>query len=135
MERNEFLKLLGSGTVLACAGCWGACSSKSDPAPTNVNFTLDLTLPENVKLTSVGGSLAKSGVIVARISTTDFVAVSLACTHEGTSVTYQSGQQNFLCTNHGSKFDKTGTVLNGPAAKSLTKFNTELTGTSLRVFS
>ena len=106
MERSEFLKLLGSGTVLACAGCLEACSSKSDPAPTNVNFTLDLSLPENVKLTSAGGSLSKNGVIVACVSTTEYIAVSLACTHEGTSVTYQSGQKNFLCPNHGSRFDK-----------------------------
>ena len=135
MQRIEFLKVLGSGTVLACTGCLDACSSKSDPAPTNVNFTLDLALPENAALTNTGGSLSKSGVILARLSATAFAAVSIACTHEGTSVTYQSAQQNFFCPNHGSKFDKSGTVLNGPASKALQKYNTEFTGNSLRVFS
>lgn len=135
MERSEFLKVLGSGAALACTGCLDSCSSKGDPAPTNVNFTLDLTLPENAALTNTGGSLSKSGVIVARISSTAFAAVGLACTHEGTSVTYQSAQQNFYCPNHGSKFDKTGSVLNGPASKALAKYNTELTGNNLRVFS
>ncbi len=135
MERSEFLKLLGSGTMLACAGCLDSCSSKSDPAPTNFNFTLDLSLPENAALTNTGGSLSKNGVIVARLSATAFAAVSIACTHEGTSVTYQSAQQNFFCPNHGSKFDKSGSVLNGPASKALQKYNTELTGNSLKVFS
>ena len=135
MERSKFLKVLGSGAVLACTGCLASCSSKSDPTPTNVNFTLDLSLPENAALATVGGSLSKSGVILARLSTTAFAAVSIACTHEGTSVTYQTAQQNFFCPNHGSKFDKSGTVLNGPASKALQKYNTELTGNSLRVFS
>ena len=135
MERSEFLKLLGSGTILVCAGCMEACSSKSDPAPTNITFTLDLSLPENAALTSAGGALTKSGVIVARLSTTEFTAVSVICTHEGTSVNYVSGQQSFLCPNHGSKFDKNGAVVNGPAAKPLKKYSTELTGNNLRIFS
>jgi Rieske Fe-S protein len=129
MERSEFLKLFGSGAVLVCAGCLDSCSKKSDPAP-NVDFTL----PENSALQNPGGSLAKNGVIIARISTAEFTALSRACTHEGTAVNYQSSQQNFLCPNHLSKFDKNGSVLNGPASSPLRKYNTELTGTSLRVF-
>jgi len=50
-------------------------------------------------------------------------------------VGYQSSQQTFLCSNHQSRFDKNGAVLNGPATKSLHKYNTELTGNNLRVFS
>ncbi len=136
MDRSSFLKVLGSGTVLACAACLESCSSNgTDPAPTNVDFTLDLTLPENASLNSVGGSLSKSGLIIARLSVSEFSALSQSCTHEGAVVTYQPSQQNFICPRHSSKFDKNGTVLNGPASSPLRKYSTTLTGTNLRVFS
>jgi cytochrome b6-f complex iron-sulfur subunit len=136
MERSEFLKLLGAGTLLASTTCLESCSNKGvDPAPASLDFTVDLTLSENAALNSVGGSLAKNGVIIARLSSIEFTALWRSCTHEGTAVNYQVAQQNFLCPNHQSKFDKNGTALNGPATVALRKYNTSLTGTSLRVFS
>lgn len=135
MERDEFLKLLGTGTLAVCAGCALESCSKDVVAPPNVDFTLDLTVSPNMVLQTPGGSLSKSGVIVARISTAEFAAVSQACTHEGTAVEYQPAQQNFHCPNHGSNFSKTGGVLNGPASSALRKYNTELNGNNLRVFS
>ena len=135
MDRSEFLKYMGTGTLMACAGCsFVSCNSNDDPAP-NVDFTLDLSLPENSALVSAGGSLSKDGVIVARISSSEFTALSRACTHAGTNVNYRITQQDFLCPNHGSIFDKAGSVKTGPATKALKKYNTELTGNSLRVFS
>jgi cytochrome b6-f complex iron-sulfur subunit len=136
MERSEFLKYLGTGTLMACAGCsLVSCGSNDDPTPAVIDFTLDLTLPENSALQNVGGSLSKDGVIIAKLSSTEFTAVSRACTHEGTNVNYRSTPQDFLCPNHGSVFDKNGSVKNGPAKTALKKYNTELTGNSLRVFS
>lgn len=141
MERNEFLKILGTGTLGACAGCaLEACSSDEDtfsslPPPTNVDFTLDLTAPENASLVPVGGSLSKSGLIIARLSATEFTALSRSCTHQGTLINYQSTAMNFLCPNHGSKFATSGSVINGPAISPLKKYNTDLMGDNLRVFS
>jgi len=135
MERSEFLKFVGTGALMTCAGCsLVSCGSNEDPAPV-VDFTLDLSLSANVALQSVGGSLSKSGVIVAKVSSTEFTAVSRACTHEGTNVNYRSTQQDFLCPEHGSVFDKNGAVKIGPAQRALTKYNTELTGNNLRIFS
>ena len=136
MDRSEFLKHLGTGTLLACAGCsLVSCGSNDDPTLTVVDFTLDLSLPANSALQNVGGSLSKDGVIIAKLSSTEFTAVSRACTHAGTNVNYRSIQQDFLCPNHGSVFDKSGAVKNGPANSALKKYNTELSGTNLRVFS
>jgi cytochrome b6-f complex iron-sulfur subunit len=134
MERSEFLKILGTSTLVACAGCsMNSCAEESvDP---NVDFTLDLTSSENSALLNTGGSLARQGVIIARISSTEFVALRRACTHEGTDVNYQSTKQNFRCPNHGSEFSKTGAVQIGPATRPLKQYNTELTGNELRVFS
>ena len=142
MERNEFLRLLGTGTLAACAGCaLQSCSddvvvvSPSIPPPTGVDFTLNLTEPANAALQTAGGSLSKDGLIIARLSATEFAALSRSCTHQGTLVNYQSTPMNFLCPNHGSRFASTGSVINGPAAVPLKKYNTELTGDNLRVFS
>lgn len=122
--------------LLACAGKGlSSCSSESDPAPSNVDFTLDLSTSQYSALNNVGGSASANGIIIARLSTTEFVALSRACTHEGTSINYRSSQQDFLCPNHGARFSTSGSVLQGPATKSLKKYNTTLTGTSLRVFS
>ncbi len=136
MDRSEFLSIIGSGTVLACAGCLNACSPDYiDPAPTNVDFTLDLTTPENFALQNNGGSVVKNGVIVARVAAGDFTAISQICTHASSNVAFQSSSTSFLCPSHGSRFDKDGAVVNGPATKPLHKYNTKLTASSLRVFS
>ncbi|MBY0436266.1 MAG: Rieske (2Fe-2S) protein [Cyclobacteriaceae bacterium] len=126
---------MGIGTALACTGCLGACTSKSDPAPTNVDFTLDLSQSANAALQNPGGFISANGVIVARISTTEFTALSRACTHQGTPVNFVASNQTFNCPNHNSNFSKDGSVLNGPASSPLRKYQTSLNGNSLRVFS
>jgi cytochrome b6-f complex iron-sulfur subunit len=134
MERAEFLRQMGTMTVVVCAGC-SLYSCAEDAVDPNVDFTLDLSAPENSVLLNAGGSMGKNGVIVARIQGDEFVALRRACTHEGTDVNYQASKQNFRCPNHGSEFSKTGAVQIGPATKPLTMYNTSLTGNSLRVFS
>ncbi len=140
MERNEFLKLLGTASMAVCAGCaLESCSSSSDPsvpaAPTNIDFTLDLTAMSNAALLVDGGSIYKSGIVIARLSATDYVALSQRCTHEGTTINFVPLAGNFFCPNHSSRFSTTGSVINGPATSSLKKYNTTLTGNDLRVFS
>ncbi len=143
MKRHEFITVLGvsAGTVFF-APFLTSCSKDSDTTPNPppgggggaVDFTLDLTLPANSALTSNGGFLIKSGVIVARISAVSFAAVASACTHEGFTLAFDSPNNRFHCANHGSNFGLTGAVINGPAATALKLYNTTLTGTSLRVF-
>jgi len=142
MERNEFLKLLGTAGIVVCSGCaLESCSSSSEPSvpapPTGIDFTLDLTETANAPLLVDGGSLYKSGIIIVCLSTatSTYTAVSQACTHQGTTIIFQPSAGNFLCSNHGSRFSPAGAVLNGPATASLRKYNTTLTGTNLRVFS
>lgn len=124
------------GSVACACGQLISCSSKSnDPAPTGIDFTLDLTLAANAALTADGGSISQQGVIVVRVSAGNFVAYERSCTHQGTPVNYETASKNFVCPNHGSTFDINGSVTKGPATKALTKYNTSLTGNSLRVFS
>jgi cytochrome b6-f complex iron-sulfur subunit len=137
MDRKEFISQVGLGAAsLLFLNCLGGCSKGGDrpPAPTNVDFTVDLSSPANAALVTSGGFIYTNGVVVAKAVSGSYVAVSQACTHEGTSVQYQTTDR-FFCPNHGSVFSTSGTVVTGPATKSLTRYNTSLSGNNLRVFS
>ncbi len=136
MDRKEFLTLFGAGAAaMLYTSCLNGCQAADNPvtAPTNVNFTLNLTDPANASLNNDGGYVYNGGVIVARISTGNFVAVSAACTHQGQNVKYVSGK--FYCAAHGSSFSTSGARTAGPASSPLTQYKITLTGTSLRVYS
>lgn len=137
MNRIEFLKLLGTGTLATCAGCsMLSCGSQSDFAPTNVDFTLDLTASANSALNTVGGVVKSNGVFVVRSSSTEYIALSGSCTHEGVSLDYLASSKIFNCSAHGSQFNTSGTVTKGPASKSLKQYTVEVVSTtSLRVHS
>ena len=139
MDRKEFLAQVGIGAaallVPACLGGLSGCSSNGGSvpaAPTNVDFTLDVS---SGALSANGGYLVHNGLVVARTSAGAFLAVSAACTHEGTTVQFLNATTNFRCPNHGAMFNSGGQVTLGPASRSLATYNTMLTANSLRVFS
>ncbi len=126
---------LGAAAI-ACGACFDGCKPEDVPsAPTNVNFTLDLTAPANAALNSNGGYVYHDGIIVARTSGANYVAVSQVCTHAGSTIYFDLSINQFHCPSHGSTFATDGTVTGGPASSNLARYNTTLTGTSLRVFS
>jgi cytochrome b6-f complex iron-sulfur subunit len=133
MNRKEFLSLVGIGaTGVFVTSCLSACKKENN---TNIDFTLDLSSSANAALTANGGYLISQGVIVAKTSAGEFIAVSAACTHQGVNVQFQSSNNRFHCPGHGANFTITGTVQNGPANSPLTKYNTSLNGNLLRVYS
>jgi cytochrome b6-f complex iron-sulfur subunit len=137
VERKEFLSLIGLGAAaVACTYCLGGCKV-NDPGitgPSNVDFTLDLSAPNNGALKSAGGYVYNSGVIVANTGN-EYIAVSSTCTHQGSTVVYDPSSKGFYCPAHGSRFAQNGSVTQGPAGSPLTRYNTTLNGTSLRVYS
>jgi cytochrome b6-f complex iron-sulfur subunit len=138
MERKEFLSLVGLGTASVFAAvCLGGCakSSSGGTAPTNVDFTLDLTLPANAALVTAGGYIYSGGIIIAKTTAGSYLAVSQSCTHEGVSVQYQAANQRFYCPGHGATYSVTGAVTGGPAPSALKEYNTALTGNMLRIYS
>jgi len=52
-----------------------------------------------------------------------FLAVYRRCTHLGCSVSWEPGQNQFVCPCHGSHFDDVGNVVNPPAPRALDTFN------------
>jgi cytochrome b6-f complex iron-sulfur subunit len=139
MTRKEFLQRVGFGAAVAIVpACIGGLASSCEKdgqavaAPTNVNFTLDVSTGA---LATNGGFLVSNGIVVARTTTGTFIAVSAACTHQGTNVNYNPSGNNFVCPNHGAQFSSTGVVTQGPAGTNLATYHTQLTGTSLKVYS
>lgn len=144
MERKAFFSSLGfSAGMIFLAPVMTSCSkSETDSATTPggttntaaVDFALDLSSATYAALNSNGGSVVKDNIIIARTSAGAFVAVSSVCTHQGSTIGFESAASRFHCPNHGSNFGTDGSVINGPALSALKKYNTQLTGTSLRVY-
>lgn len=135
MTRKEFITQFGGGTAaLFFAACAAGCkksnssSSSAPQGPSNVNFTVDVS---QAPLNANGGYTYNSGVIVARVSAGNFIAVTAACTHQGTNVQYTGS--DFSCPSHGSHFNTSGSVTTGPATAALKKYNTSLSGNILTV--
>ncbi|CAM3655713.1 Rieske (2Fe-2S) protein [Flavobacterium gelidilacus] len=141
MTRKEFFSKAGFGAALilvpACIGglttsCSNDGSGSPAPAPSGVDFTVDVSTGS---LATNGGFMVTNGIVIARTNTGTFLAVSAACTHDGTSVNYVASSNDFHCPNHGANFSNAGQHLSGPGSKNLTQYNTALTGSELRIFS
>ena len=138
MERKYFLSLIGMGASSLVLGCLAGCTKgqgTSSPAPTNVDFTLDLTQPANAQLNNNGGFIYNNGIIIARTLAGQFIAVSQICTHQNVSVSYIASSHEFYCSGHGGVYSETGQVISGPPPAALVTYKTSLNGTMLRVYS
>jgi len=70
-----------------------------------------------------GGIVAVDGAKVAvyRNDDGELIAMSAKCTHLGCTVGWNSADKTWDCPCHGSRYNPTGEVLNGPAAKPLAR--------------
>lgn len=146
MERKEFISILGLGAgSIIISSCLGACGKSDGPTPSpgpgptpgpggKVDFTVDVS--NNADLNSKGWTI-QNQVIIAK-SGTAYIALSGVCTHQQNAMTYNSANNNFPCSQtdaaHGSVFNADGIKITGPATANLKKYNTSLTGNSLRVY-
>jgi cytochrome b6-f complex iron-sulfur subunit len=145
IDRKDFLKQVGMGFgAIMLMNCLQSCSETEIPDPDPIvntdklDFSIDITASGNTALQTKGGFLVVSGkkVIIARTLADTWIAVSSACTHEGTTIGYRASSNDFLCPNHLSTFSATGAVTKSPAASALTKYNVTFTANSniVRVF-
>jgi len=73
-------------------------------------------------------------LLVDRSSDTQFNAFTSICTHAGCTVNgYDSSNNQFVCPCHGSRFDANGHVVQGPASAALQQFQTNFTGSTLKI--
>lgn len=135
LSRRQFVQLTGSILIASVSastfmtlfqGCTKEDSSPVQP-PAGKTFTIKLN--EHPELAQVGGfktfNVDSTPIIIFRTGQTTFKATSMICTHQGCTVSWANSSQQFQCPCHGSKFDKDGKVIQGPATKDLLTYRTE----------
>ena len=78
-----------------------------------------------------GALLFRSERLALMRDTSGYYALSLICTHLGCTVTVTEDELSCPC--HGSRFDRQGRVLKGPAGRPLERMKVELHGELLEV--
>jgi Rieske Fe-S protein len=81
-------------------------------------------------LADVGGAVlvqSTAGVfLVARVGANTFSAIDAVCSHESCTITGADGA-TYVCQCHGSRYNRSGQVLAGPARAALRQFPTTFT--------
>ena len=136
LNRVAFLKKMGlsSAAIFAAAYCSSSCTNETvDPGTgTTDGVTVDLTDTKYAKLTTVGNYIVINNIVVAHTSDHKYVAVPLACSHEGErQVTYRNTE--FYCTAHGARFDNNGVGLNSEGRKGLKLYTVTKNGNILTI--
>jgi Rieske Fe-S protein len=79
---------------------------------------------------NVGGAVlveSTAGVfLLSQTSASVFTAVEAVCSHEGCTINGADGD-TYVCPCHGSRYNRSGQVLAGPARASLRRYNTSVT--------
>ncbi len=132
-------------TLPSCGGGGGGTSTSptgaTSPALARVNGAvagnqLTVTISDGSALASTGGmALVQAGatsLLVTRTGAATFSALTATCTHEACTITNGSPGA-FECPCHGSRFNSTGGVINGPAVTALRSFATVFVGTTLTI--
>lgn len=91
------------------------------------HYLKDLALPKVSSLQELkegnGTVIKKDGkrIAVYRNKTGEFEIVSAVCTHMGCNVRWNSAEKTWDCPCHGSRFNRDGSVIEGPALEPLQK--------------
>lgn len=86
--------------------------------------TISVSLASGTLATVGGLAITQTSLgnfLLARTGDSTVTALTAVCTHEGCTVANFSGSQ-FVCPCHGSTFNASGSVANGPANRALQSF-------------
>ncbi len=138
IDRKEFIKKVGGATAFAFLfACTGGCTKMDNPPVPHlpngvIDFTIDLSLPENSALQMNGGYvIVNNNYVVAKDENGQYIAATRSCSHEPyKEVVWYESTNEWVCMEHGASFDKSGngTTTNGNnyGEKGLTIYSTEL---------
>ena len=114
LRKRSFLGAVVGATVVAM---WPKVAEAKKAA---------ISLDSAEALKKINGSVVLSvkgqDVLFIRDSEKTVIAVKPVCTHKKSPLRYDKAKQVIICDEHGSTFDKKGTVLKEPATKSLSEF-------------
>lgn len=130
VSRRTFVS---AATLAAVATMLEACGGASSTAPKTGGGTIVVTLSSFSALSAVGGMARVDGgsgtpTALVRTGASTFVALSMVCTHEGTTVNITGS--GFLCPNHGAQYNSSGTWQGGQVTTSLKSFGTTFNSTA-----
>ncbi len=137
IDRRDFLQkslLLAGGTVGASwllSACGKSSTSAAASGP-SVNFTIDLSSTQYKSLKTKGSYVYVNTTIVACDASGNYVALYSVCPHAGCDIIFD-GSSQFPCPCHGSIFDESGNVVQGPASSGVRKYTCTLNGNILTV--
>lgn len=150
-ERREFLKKSGSMAVMSLFGVafFTGCSSEDTepdvPAPvtppaagtgittTSSAVTVDLSVATTLAATGGWALVAASKVLIVNMGNNTFNALTSVCTHSQCDRNWTFANNLFTCTCHGSRFDRNGAVVTGPATQPLRSYAATVSNTTLTV--
>ncbi len=119
-SRRYFFELIG-GWALGISAIGGSVLTLQFLSP-NVLFEPSMKfkvgLPEDFPPDSIT-LIKEQKVFIVHAKEGYYYALSAICTHLGCIVNWKSEQNIIACPCHGSKFDKEGKIMTGPAPKSL----------------
>ncbi len=124
LSRREFIRLAGQG-LLAGSGILGVGilirflgyqAEPTQPAEFDLGSASDFPLGSRTNFPDIPALLVHTE--------NGFMALSLICTHLG--CTLEQKADLYSCPCHGSRFDESGKVLQGPATKGLTVLRVEV---------
>jgi Rieske Fe-S protein len=119
------------GATAALAAC--GAESGDNGAESGDNGTDDAPVTISANDVPVGGAAIVGQVVVSQITEGDFKAFSAVCTHQQCLVSRVQGQ-NVICTCHQSTYSaKDGSVLSGPAPRSLYSRTVTKSGDTLSI--
>ena len=131
---------MASGATIATL--FSACGGSTSPtSPSGMTSTLGVLSGRfsgsNVQVTVEGSALANvdgaalvestAGVfLLARTSESTFSAIEAVCTHQGCTINGIDGT-TYVCPCHGSRYNRNGQVMAGPAMASLRRYTATFT--------
>jgi len=141
MERKDFIKkfAIGGSVLLVAPAFFESCSNGTDAiinssgGTSSGEITIDLTSSEFSTLGNVGGFAYKGNIIIIHNAENQYTALSKICTHQGCTVFYDAAHNRLPCPCHGSLFNISGGVINGPAQQSLKEYNVKVEGNTLTI--
>jgi Rieske Fe-S protein len=119
------------------------CSKSKNPVSSPAaTIQIDTSLPAYSALAATGGiasiepgtitGLPPNGVFVIRTSATAATALDRTCTHQGCEVGPFQSNGIATCPCHGSQFNASGGVVNGPATSALKKYTATISGSIIQ---
>ena len=132
MNRRDFVTtcaLAGAGALLS-----GCVAMVTHPVPVSAG-RVQLPLAAYPDLARPNGAIkilptaSEDPIYVLAVGNGEFRAVSPICTHRGCTVDVQGDR--LVCPCHGSTYDRSGSVLRGPAERALERFPVSREGDTL----